>query len=406
MYTTQKNLQDYSYKNITDLDQKNVVLRTCLNISVDGRGDMIDPTRILDSMPVIQDLATKAKNLIVIGHLGRPKGRNSSMSFQNNILNHLNMEFDNKVIFLEYLDEETVTQTHAKLSQEKGNIFLIENIRFFKKEDSKDPIERMEFAKLLSSMGDIFVNDAFADYRESASTYDIAKFLPSYLGDLFLKETWMLSKFNSPERPYVAVLGGSKLSEKLDVMNSLLQSADKVLVGGAMAYTLLKAKGVEIGNSLFEADKVELAKEILYKYAEKLILPVDHLVAADFTEEAVVSSMTTQGESIQEGMIAVDLGPKTIDLYKDIISDSVSILWNGPMGVYEWEKSAVGTKEIGLAINNNQKAFKLAGGGDSIAAINKFGIKNIDHICTGGGAMLTFLANERFPILDVILEKQ
>lgn len=406
MYSTQKNLQEYSYKNIPDLDQKNVILRTCLNISVDGRGDMIDPTRIVESMPVIQDLANRAKNLVVIGHLGRPEGRNFSMSFQNNILNHLNMEFDNKVIFIEELNEESVNQVINNNSQEKGKIYLVENIRFFKKEDSKDPVERMEFAKLLSSMGDIFVNDAFADYRESASTYDIAKFLPSYLGDLFLKETWMLSKFNSPERPYVAVLGGSKLSEKLDVMNSLLQSADKVLVGGAMAYTILKAKGVEIGNSLFEADKVEMAKEMLYKYAEKLILPVDHLVAADFTEEAVASAMTTQGEAIQEGTIAVDLGPKTIELYKNIISDAASILWNGPMGVYEWDKSSIGTKEIGLAINNNQKAFKLAGGGDSITAINNFGIENIDHICTGGGAMLAFLANKRFPILDVILDKQ
>lgn len=405
MYSTQKNIQGYSYNTISDLDQKNVILRTCLNITVDGRGDMVDFTRLLESMPVIHDLATRAKNLVIIGHLGRPEERSSAMSFQNNILNHLNMLYDNKVIFLEYLNEETLTQTHHKLSHEKGNIFLIENIRFFKKEDSKDPVERMEFAKLLSSMGDIFVNDAFADYRESASTYDIAKFLPSYLGDLFLKETWMLSKFNSPERPYVAVLGGSKLSEKLDVMNSLLQSADKVLVGGAMAYTILKAKGIEIGNSFFEVDKVEMAKEILYKYAEKLILPVDHLVAADFTEEAVASAMTTQGEAIQEGTIAVDLGPKTIDLYKNIISDAASILWNGPMGVYEWDKSAIGTKEIGLAINNNQKAFKLAGGGDSITAINNFGIENIDHVCTGGGAMLSFLSNTRFPTLDVILDK-
>jgi 3-phosphoglycerate kinase len=364
---------------------------------------MLDPTRILESLPVIRDLATNAKKLVVIGHLGRPEGRSDALSFRNNILNHMNMEFaddTNECVFLEHLNEET-TKIIGE-SNERGKIYLIENIRFFKEEESKDVEARMAFAKMLSYMGDVFVNDAFADYRESASTYDLPQLLPSYLGSLFLKEVEMLSKFNNPERPLVSILGGSKLSEKLDVMNSLLQISDKVLVGGAMAYTLLKAKGVEIGTSLFEEDKVEMAKELMAKYGDKLMLPIDHMIVDKFDKSSESTATITENEQIHAGKIAIDIGTKTIAMYKNIISGASSILWNGPMGVYEWSFSQTGTKEIGFAIDSNTNAFKLAGGGDSIAAINKFGIKNIDHICTGGGAMLAFLANTKFPTLDVI----
>jgi phosphoglycerate kinase len=212
-----------------------------------------------------------------------------------------------------------------------------------------------------------------------------------------------LGKFSAPERPFVAILGGAKLSEKLDALNALVKIADKVLIGGAMAYTLMKAQGIEIGKSLFEADKLEVANEIMANYSEKILLPIDHLVTGTFSKDSPYEHITDRNVPVDK--IAIDIGTETIKNYVAEIANAKSILWNGPMGVFEWTQSEAGTREVGSAIINNSSAFKLSGGGDSIAAINKFNLKGFDHVSTGGGAMLAFISYDKFPILDVIINK-
>src|SRR5690606_1738341 len=202
---------------------------------------------------------------------------------------------------------------------------------------------------------------------------------------------------------FVAVLGGAKLSEKLDVLNTLAETADKILIGGAMAYTLLKAKGLDIGKSLFEPDKLDVANEIIRKYSDKIELPLDHMVSKDFNDEAMYEY--TDDTDIPDDTFAIDVGWKTIERYIREINKAKTILWNGPMGVFEWDHSSVGTLKIGKAIGDNKDSYNIAGGGDSIAAINKLELDGFDHISTGGGAMLSFIANETFPTLDVILNK-
>lgn len=390
MYKTDCNLSEFSYLNIENLSEKTVILRSCLNVAVDENGFVTDKTRILESLPAIKYFAEKAEKTIILGHLGRPEGYSKELSFWN-VVEVINKESALGVELVPFGQE----------LHQQGKVLLIDNIRFFEGEESKDATSRENFAKELASLGDVFVNDAFADYRESASTFDIAKFSPSFLGPLFLKEVEALSKLNNPKKPFVAVLGGAKLSEKLDALKSLCEVADKVIVGGAMAYTLMKASGVEIGKSLYEEDKIGLSKEILEKYGEKILLPIDHILSSKFEKES--ASEIWDKKDIPQDKIAIDIGPKTIELYKSEIAKAFTVLWNGPMGVFEWPQSELGTREIGQSIVNNLSAYKIAGGGDSIAAINKFGLNGFDHVSTGGGAMLAFIAYEEFPTLDEII---
>jgi phosphoglycerate kinase len=404
MYKTDKDLGDYSYKKIDSLEEKSILIRSCLNVAVDDEGRMTDPTRFYEALPLIKELAGKVKTLIITAHLGRPESREKKSSFWH-VAQVLNEELkkDNSdlvVELVEELDEKSMDQ--IRNNSDKNRIFFIDNIRFFKGEESKDLSERKEFAKKLASMADVFINDAFPDYREAASTYDVAEILPSYLGPVFLKEAEALKVFSNPKKPFIAILGGAKLSEKLDALNALGNIADRIIIGGAMAYTLLKAQGISVGKSLVEEDKLEVAKEILIKFGEKLVLPMDHMITAKFDKEADFSY--TENVEIPDGSIAIDIGKKSIENYKEIIRSAASILWNGPMGVFEWVHSALGTLEVGKSIEANTNAYKLSGGGDSIAAINKLGLKGFNHISTGGGAMLSFIAYDKFPVLDVILK--
>lgn len=401
-----KNLEDFSSKKI-DLQNSKVLVRTCLNVGTDSTGKVTDLTRLEESLPLITELALNAKNVVLMAHLGRPTEQESKFSFWNvvEILNQKLDSFNISVELIKDLSEASIQKILSNNTQESKKIFLIENIRFFKEEESKDLNLRMEFAKKLATLADYFINDAFADYRESASTYDIATLLPSFLGPVFLKEVSELSKFSNPSI-LVSVLGGAKLSEKLDALNSLAELSEKVVVGGAMAYTLLKAKGVNIGKSLIEEDKLQVAKEILNKFADKIVLPIDHIVASEFSEEASKDSYNTSSQEIEDGLIGIDIGWRTIELFKEIIPIGNYIIWNGPMGVTEWEKSSKGTLEIGNIIESTgQYAYKIAGGGDSIVAINKLNLKGFNHISTGGGAMLAFLAYKTFPTLDVIINR-
>ena len=396
MYTLKKDISNFSYSKIEDIENKIVIVRTCLNVAVDKDGVMTDSTRFYESLPLIKELGSKAKKVILMAHLGRPEKKEKALSFWN-VAETLQTELEEDRIEVKLVD----SIKEAKSS--KAKITLLDNIRFFPGEESKDLDVRMKFAKELASLADVYINDAFPDYREAASTYDIATLLPSYLGPVFIKEVESLSKFSEPEKPFVAVLGGAKLSEKLDALNALVQIADKVIIGGAMAYTLMKAKGIETGKSLIEKDKLDVAEEIISKYEDKLLLPVDHLVAQEFKARSPYEYTDT--ETIPEDMIAIDIGWNSIRKFKTELSNAKSILWNGPMGVFEWIHSSVGTKEIGSAISANSEAFTLAGGGDSIAAINQFNLRGFDHISTGGGAMLAFLAYDKFPTLDIILNK-
>jgi 3-phosphoglycerate kinase len=392
MYQLKKDLQQYSLERIEDISNKTVVLRSCLNVTVNDSGKVIDDTRIVESLHTIQYLAEHAKRVVIIGHLGRPKGYSKELSFwsvADVLQRHLGIR--SNVQFIEYGSDVEFT----------SNIVLSDNIRFFEDEESKDLEKRMNFAKELAELGDVFVNDAFADYRESASTYDIANLLPSYLGFKFIEEVENLSKLSGCKRPYVAVLGGSKLSEKLDVISSLGEQSDKILVGGAMAYTLMKAKDIDVGKSLIEEDKIDVAKEIVSKFGDKLVLPVDHLVSDTFNEYS--SYEYVESEVVPVDSFAIDIGKNTVERFKKIISTAQTILWNGPLGVVEWDHSVIGTEEVGKAISETN-AYKVLGGGDTIAAVNKLKLSGFDHICTGGGAMLAFLSNEKFPTLDVILK--
>lgn len=406
MYKVNTDINKFSYRNI-DFNSARVVVRTCLNVSVDSEGKVTDPTRFYESLPLIKDLALNAQNVVLTAHLGRPEKRERKSSFWN-VAQMLSESLRNdnvEVVLVDDLSSEWIDKiTHNINTTDSRKVFLLENIRFFQGEESKDETERMEFAKKLAALGNIFINDAFADYRESASTYDIATLLPSYLGTVFLKEVEALSMFNNPDI-LISVLGGAKLSEKLDALNSLAEISEKVVIGGAMAYTLLKARGINIGKSLIEENKLELAKQVVEKYGEKLVLPIDHLVASEFSEDATNAAYNTSDNQVPENTIAIDIGRRTIELFNNTISLGNYILWNGPMGVFEWEKSAVGTLEIGRAIEKNKPAYKLAGGGDSIAAINKLQLHGFNHISTGGGAMLAFLAYEKFPTLDIIINK-
>jgi len=400
-----KDLQEFSYSNIPDITNKSIILRSCLNVTTDKIGEIIDPTRFYESLPLIIELSQKAKGVTVLGHLGRPKQRESKFSLRNVsiLLQNELKELGIQVEFIEDLTNENIQKIKGNNNLAFKKVFLIENTRFFEGEESDKESDRKHFAETLASLGDVFVNDAFADYRIAASTYDIAKLLPSYLGPVFLKEVESLSQLQKPQRPFVAVLGGAKLSEKLDVLNTLAETADKILIGGAMAYTLLKAKGLDIGKSLFEPDKLDVANEIIRKYSDKIELPLDHMVSKDFNDEAMYEY--TDDTDIPDDTFAIDVGWKTIERYIREINKAKTILWNGPMGVFEWDHSSVGTLKIGKAIGDNKDSYNIAGGGDSIAAINKLELDGFDHISTGGGAMLSFIANETFPTLDVILNK-
>ncbi len=406
MYKVNTDLNKFFYKNI-DLANARVIVRTCLNVAVDSEGKVTDATRLYESLPLIKDLALNAQNVVLTAHLGRPEQREQKSSFWNvaEMLSESLKEDNVQVVLIDDLTDESIDLiTHNKNTSDSKKVFLLENIRFFKDEESKDKQARMEFAKKLSTLADTYINDAFADYRESASTYDLATLLPSYLGPVFLKEVEALSKFSNANM-LVSVLGGAKLSEKLDALNALAEISEKVVIGGAMAYTILKAMGVNVGKSLIEEDKLDIAKEVIQKYGSKLVLPIDHLVASEFTEYAANAAYNTSDQNVPDDTVAIDIGHRTIELFKQTISIGNYILWNGPMGVFEWEISAKGTIEVGKAIELNGPAYKLAGGGDSIAAINKLQLKGFNHISTGGGAMLSFLAYDKFPTLDVIINK-
>ncbi len=384
-------------KDINFAGQK-VLVRVDYNVPLDGQQRITDDTRIIASLPTIKKILDDGGRAILCSHLGRPKGKVIPEMSLRPVAEHLADLLNKPVRFASDCIGSEAEQKAADLKN--GQCLLLENLRFHKEETDNDP----EFAKKLASLADIYVNDAFGSaHRAHASTEGVTKYFDrAAAGFLIEKELKYLGRaLTDPRRPFTAVLGGAKISGKIDVINNLFDKVDNLLIGGGMMFTFLKAMGENIGDSLLEEDKINLAAEILEKAKDNnvnFLLPVDCVVASDVSETAEV--MIVDAGSIPDGMKGLDIGPETLKRFSDVLAKSKTIIWNGPMGVFEIEKFSLGT--IGLAGQMAQAtdngAVSIIGGGDSAAAAIKAGVKDrITHISTGGGASLEFLEGKTLP---------
>ena len=384
------------------LKSKRVLVRVDFNVpmSKETEGTITDDKRIVESLPTITKVISEGGKLILMSHMGRPKGEKNMKYSLRPIAIHLSELLDKPVLFA---DDCIGESTEAIVNDlQDGDILLLENLRFYNEEEKNNP----EFAKKLASYGDIYINDAFGTaHRAHASTEGVTHHIKTCAaGYLMQKELEYLSKAVShPEHPYVAILGGSKISGKIDVIKNLLTKADKILVGGGMIFTFYKAMGYEIGKSLLEEDKIDLAKELIAEAENKLMLPVDVVAADKFENDAAFS--TVAADKIPADKIGMDIGPKTITLFKDEILKAKTVVWNGPMGVFEMDNFAKGTFEVAKALAEATKkgAITVIGGGDSAAAIAKAGLENeVSHVSTGGGASLEFLEGKTLPGVEAL----
>lgn len=391
---------DYPTISDIELKDKSVILRAVLNVPMKN-GVVTDEYRIDALLPTLEKLVSNNCKIVIVGFAGRPDGKRISELSIKSVAETLSAKVNKHV---EVIDNFRLYESKQKVIEAApGEIFMLENIRFYPEEESEDEEVRMQFAKELSELGEVYINDAFADHREQASTYELAKLKESKaLGENYITELRELDKVMNPEkRPYVAVIGGAKLSEKIDILNSLGEKADKIIIGGAMAYTFLKHQGHSIGSSLFEEDKLDVAAEILQKYGDKIELPIDHVVAKEFNENS--EPQVVNGKDIPEGYWGLDIGPDTAKKYAEIADSAETIMWNGPMGVFEWENFAEGTRVVGSSIADTD-AYTLVGGGDTVSAVNIFDLEyGVNHICTGGGAMMKYLAKGTLKPLEVVV---
>jgi len=392
-------------KTIDDLNLqgKRTLVRVDFNVPLDADGTVTDVTRINAALPTIKELQSKGAKIILASHLGRPKGeRNSSMSLSP-VAPLLAQKLGTPVLFLEDCVGDQVKSAVDTLQD--GQVALLENLRFHQGETDNDS----EFAASLASLADVFVNDAFGTaHRAHASTFGVPSILSNKVsGYLIAKELEFLGeKTNTPSRPFVVILGGAKVSDKITVIDKLLDKADTIIIGGAMAYTFAMANGKKVGDSLCEPDKVDLAKSALAKASEKgvkFLLPVDTLItnSLDFDAKQIGESKIVDGD-IPDGWEGVDIGPLTIELYQNAISGAQTILWNGPMGVFEIDDSSKGTFAIAETVANSS-AVSIIGGGDSVKAINRSGhSENVTFMSTGGGASLEFLEGKDLPGVSIL----
>ena len=399
-------------KTIDDIDVTNqrVLLRADLNAPMkqDANGVMqiTDDGRLKASVTTINDLRKKNAKIIVLAHLGRPKGERKPELSLKPIAKRLGELVGTPITFIDDLNgSDTLTIVNAL---KPGEIAMVENIRYEKDETSKDATERQKLAKVLATLGDVFVIDGFGVvHREQASVTDIARLLPKAAGRLVQAEQKAFDKvLNNPVRPYVVVLGGSKVSDKLGVINNLISKVDKLLIGGGMAFTFLKAQGFEVGDSLLEVDRIDEVKQLIKTAQEKnveIVLPVDVVISRELDGSAPVS--VVDAHQIPVGQKGLDIGPKTSELFATKIRDAKTVVWNGPMGVFEVNAFASGTKTVAQALANSD-AYSVVGGGDSAAAIRLLGLdeSKFDHISTGGGASLELLEGKVLPGLAVLEE--
>ena len=388
-----KNIQDIS------LDGKRVLIRVDFNVPLDEHFNITDNSRILAALPTIKKVISCGGKAIIMSHLGRPKDGFEEKFSLKHIVNQLSKLLDRTVAFSNDCIGESATADISKL--ENGDVLVLENLRFYKEEKLGD----IKFAKQLSELADIYINDAFGTaHRAHASTAIIADFFPNnkYFGFLLSGEIESLEKsLTTPKRPFTAIIGGAKITGKIDVIKSLFDKVDSLIIGGGMAYTFAKACGGNIGNSLIEEEKIALAKQLIEDAKNKgvkLLLPTDSVNADDFNNNANIN--ITDIKNITNEYMGLDIGPDSIASFSGIIKNSKTIIWNGPMGVFEMENFSKGTKEICEAIceATENGAFSLIGGGDSVSAVKKFGFADkVSYISTGGGAMLEYLEGKELP---------
>ena len=385
-----------------DLKGKKVLVRCDFNVPLDENQNITDNTRIVAALPTIKYLLENNCSVVLCSHLGRPKGEVKPEFSLKPVAKELSRLLDKEVIMAKDVVGEDAT-SKAKALQ-PGQILLLENVRFHREETDNDP----EFSQKLASMAEIFVNDAFgAAHRAHSSTVGVASYLPAVSGLLIEKELQFLGNaLNNPERPFVAILGGAKVSDKIGVIDSLLEKVDTLMIGGGMAYTFFKAQGYEVGNSICEVDKLDLAKEAMAKAKErgvKLMLPVDTKVGKEFKPDT--ESKVVAWTEIPEGWEGFDVGPKTIEMFKEELQKAKTVVWNGQLGLFEFDQFAIGTNEIAETLSKID-ATTIIGGGDSAAAVRKAGLQDkMTHISTGGGASLEFLEGKKLPGIECLQDK-
>ena len=381
-----------------DLQGKKVLVRVDFNVPLKGN-EITDDTRITAALPTIKYIRDNGGAVILMSHLGRPKGERKPDLSLKPVSMRLSQLLDTAVIMADDCIGKEVEDAASKLAS--GGVLLLENLRFHAEEEANDP----DFAAKLARLADIYVNDAFgAAHRAHASTEGVAKYLEAVAGFLMKKEIDFLSRVvENPEKPFVAVIGGAKVSSKIGVLESLLPKCSTLIIGGGMAYTFLKVNGHTVGNSLVEDDYLDTAKKLLEKASgsgTEIILPVDHIVADKFDENAVAEIV--DGVDIAEGKVAMDIGKKTLALIKDRITFAKTVVWNGPMGVFEFDSFAAGTHAVAKMVADCP-GTTVVGGGDSVAAVNKFGLAaRIDHVSTGGGASLEYLEGKVLPGISAL----
>ena len=385
-----------------DLKGKKVFVRCDFNVPMDKEQNITDNTRIVAALPTIKYLLEQGCKVILASHLGRPKGEFKPEFSLKPVSKELSRLLNKEVIMA-----EDVIGKDAKTKAEnlkEGEILLLENVRFHREETDNDP----EFAKELASMAEVYVNDAFgAAHRAHASTAGIAAYLPAVSGFLIEKELEVLGNaINNPERPFMAILGGAKVSDKIGVIDSLLDKVDTLMIGGGMAYTFFKAQGYNVGNSLCEVEKTGLALEAMEKAKAKgvkLMLPVDTKIGKEFDPNT--ESKTVAWTEIPDGWEGFDIGEKTIEMFKEELQKAKTVIWNGPVGLFEFDQFAIGTNAIAKTLAELD-ATTIIGGGDSGAAVEKAGLADkMTHISTGGGASLEFLEGKKLPGIECLMDK-
>ena len=391
-------------KTVEDIDVrgKKVLVRCDFNVPQDENGKITDNRRIVESLKTIKYLLDNGAKVILCSHLGRPDGKVDPKFSLKPVADELSRLLGQQV----KLSKDIIGEDAHKLSDElkEGQVMLLENVRFDSREEENSP----EFSKELASLAEIYVNDAFGTaHRAHASTEGVTKFLPAVAGFLIEKEIkFLVSALENPERPFVAILGGKKVSDKIMVIDKLLDKVDALLIGGGMMFTFLKAQGLEIGSSVCETDKLELAKELLKKAEDKnvkMLLPVDVHVAKTFSEDS--EDMYVNSDEIPADFIGLDIGPKSVELFTKELRSAKTVLWNGPLGAFEMPKYAEATNKIAIVLSE-LNAITIIGGGDSASAIDKAGLSDkMTHISTGGGASLELLEGKELPGIVALLDK-
>ncbi|MCF7832638.1 MAG: phosphoglycerate kinase [Candidatus Marinimicrobia bacterium] len=393
--------------NDVNFSNKRVLIRVDFNVPIDADGNITNDFRILSSLPTIKKVLADGGSVICMSHLGRPKGEGYEAAFSlKPVQQRLSELLDINVKFATDCIGEDAREFSTAL--EPGDVLLLENLRFYKQEKKNEP----EFAAKIASLGDAYVNDAFGtSHRAHASTVGVAKHFKTVVSGLLLEKEliYLKDKLEDPIRPYTAILGGAKISGKIDTIRHLMSKVDNLIVGGGMIFTFYKAMGYEIGKSLLEEDKVELAKEILEAVKDSkinFILPVDVITAGEFNNDAL--STIVDVDEVPADQIGLDIGPRTIKQFTEIIANSKTVLWNGPMGVFEMPSFAKGTEALCAAVAEatDKGAISIVGGGDSVAAVKKLGFSDrISHVSTGGGASLELISGLTLPAVAEISEK-